>query len=57
MSLIQNLKYSLNNGTNSIFSKWNKDKIMSFYNSPDLKMKLYLKGHGKILMIENFSIL
>lgn len=32
----------------SFFSKWNKDKLIAFYNSSDFKLKLYLKGHGKL---------
>lgn len=34
-----------------LFKKWNKDKLMTFYNHPDFKLKLYLKGHCKINLI------
>jgi len=41
MTLLQQMKEM------DLFKKWNKDKLMTFYNHPDLKLKLYLKGHCK----------
>ena len=39
-----------------LFKKWNKDKLMTFYNHPDFKLKLYLKGHCKINLIDYISL-
>ena len=39
-----------------LFKKWNKDKLMTFYNHPDFKLKLYLKGHCKINLIDFFLL-
>lgn len=46
MTLLQSLKQD---GAHiALFKKWNKDKLMTFYNHPDFKLKLYLKGHCKL---------
>ena len=31
----------------SFFKKWNKDKLLTFYNHPGLKIKFYLQNHSK----------
>jgi hypothetical protein len=31
----------------SFFSKWNKDKLLTFYNHPGIKVSFYLQNHCK----------
>ena len=45
MAVLQSLK--VNEGI-KLFKAWNKDKLMTFYNHPDFKLNLYLKGHCKL---------
>lgn len=33
-----------------IFKNWTKDKLYTFYTNSALKLKLYLKGHGKLFI-------
>jgi hypothetical protein len=53
MNLLQNLVIDTQSEGISVpqklFKKWNKDKLMTFYNHQDFKLKLYLKGHCKYL--------
>jgi hypothetical protein len=51
--LIHGLKYATDS-LECFFAKWNKDKVLMFYSQPRLKLRLYLKGHGKRKVVDNY---
>jgi hypothetical protein len=51
MKLLQQLKIQNSEGIfePSFFSKWNKDKLLTFYNHPGIKVSFYLQNHSKCI--------